>query len=281
MKKSIIAIIFLSLTTCDIYGELEPKELDLKILRNIESPREENHDLSWITEEVRPLVVDRLLQISASKSKSARWAIDEKLVIIGHAETIKRIVEELRENPYAGNSLSELTEEGIPYIMPLVYSGSIEKPSITSDVIVPSIRTTAASCLLASIKYSKKLPSETKNWASQIIGTAKQEDKCINLLIQWWEHNKDAITEKRYADATWLPMYKDKPATFSASEMKEREADGELEQTTRKARRVAGSISEKPSNKSTGNTLYIYGLIAAIAAAFAAMIYWKMSSKVS
>ncbi len=35
------------------------------------------------------------------------------------------------------------------------------------------------------------------------------------LFKQWWEHNKEAVVEGKYSEATWVPMYKGQIDDFS------------------------------------------------------------------
>jgi hypothetical protein len=278
MKISIILTIFMFLGLQHGNAEYEPDEIDLKILKGIEEPSSEKYDVSWITEDFKPVVIERLLRMA--KDKHLRHYAEPKLVTMGHIETIQRQVEEFQKSAFQGEALSGLTEEGIPYIAPLVYTGSKEI-SKAGDLYTSSIRTSAVGYLLGAIRHSEKMPFETREWATQIrnqirdvsgeeevkeqmklvtdpkarkrlesellevISDRDRSEKSVDLIKQWWENNQTAILEKRYADATWLPRYKGRPATYSPEEVAERKADEERERTSREASRTGGSDSKK------------------------------------
>jgi hypothetical protein len=252
-------------------------ELNRKIWKGIKSPSDEDHDLSWLTEDIRPAVIERLLRFTKDSDSSIRRTGNRHLVTLGHPETIQRIVNELRTNPYKGDELSYLTEEGIPYIMPLVYHGSMLKPPLEGDVMVNSIRSSATAYLMRAIMYSKKLPLKTRDWVLTI--GKGDEEKCYELLIQWWEKNQIAIIEKRYADATWLPMYKGKPATYSPEETAERKADLENKNRSREARRSGGKNTEPNATPTPDKNWSLWGIIICFAALLGISIRWKIAGR--
>jgi hypothetical protein len=298
-----------------VFAEEFPDDLNRKIWKGIKRTSENDYDLSWITEEIRPAVIERFIRWSKDDDSVTRRAGDKFLVILGHPETIQRFVNELRTNPYKGRELGDLTEEGIPYIIPLVYHGSPQKPPLDGDVVVDSIRTNAVGCLVGAIARSKKFPQETKLWATQlagkirdvsgdeelkehmklvtdpkqrehgearileIVGNRNRSEKCYELLIQWWENNQTAIIEKRYADATWLPRYKGKPTTYSPEEMAERKADREGESSTRESRRSGVENTITNATPTPNKNWSLWGIIICFAALLGISIRWKIAGR--
>jgi hypothetical protein len=272
-----IYIVYVLMVFLSTLSAREQDELDRKISSGIKSARSGEQDLSWITEELRPIVIDRLLE----KLNDERWPFaEEKLIIIGHKETMQRLADKLRANPAASKVLAmEFNEELITYLMPLVYTGSKEVPPNDGDVIIGSVQQMAFNFVMANIQISTKFPEETREWATKL--NRAEGEKSINLLKQWWEQNQTAILEKRYADATWLPRYKGKPVTYSMAEMRERKADEERERTSREASRTGGSDSKKAVDAPTptSNWPLWATLIASFFALLGVSYYFKIRNR--
>jgi hypothetical protein len=274
MKIKKLTLIF-GLSLCPVWG-IEPyDEIDLKIYQTL-GARYQGQDQSWLTDELRPLVIEKILKRREKSSKAFKNVSDEQLVSIGHIETIQRMVEESQTDRNNHVLIDSATEAAIPYLMPIVYTGSTEIPKATGDIGYSSIRDYFVLATLRAIMRSNFLPEETKAWEKKI----RYNSKRVDLLKQWWENNQTAIIEKRYSDATWLPRYKGRVAIYDATEMAERKADEERERANREARRTGDSgtkpaAAEAPST----NSGLLWGIIVTIVALLSIFIRWKLAAR--
>jgi hypothetical protein len=213
-------------------------EINAKVETTLLAPESYESDISWITDENRELVFDDLLR--RKREQNTRDKIIAALARVGHEKTLEMLAEDLKIPKGYDRGLLAAPENAIPHIMILVYEGSTDDPNITSpgDVILEPVRKTAISRVLGRITKSKKLPPDTRLWAKRMsellwvdmIGTQTyKNEKFVCLVTSWWEHNQTAILEKRYSEATWLPLYKGRPAVMDEAELVKREMDKQRE----------------------------------------------------
>jgi hypothetical protein len=228
---SILLLFFIGEAKADSIIDLESIERMVEVTLLL--PSSSKSDISWITDENRTIVFQIILdKIEKSKKENAGRIYEsheDALVRIGHEETTKRLVETLA-NPFrTRDCLYPATEIIIPFAMWWVYHGSKEDPNQPGwDVIRYPVRVNAVGVVLNNIARSKKFPEATKKWVRSLdLGTPQKinNDAFVGLVTSWWEHNQTAILEKRYADASWLPLYKGRPALMNEAEIAERKMD--------------------------------------------------------
>jgi hypothetical protein len=183
-------------------------EIDLAIKTRLGGFTQDNEDLSWITDDLRRVVEEKLQSEWLRSDYEEKKEIEKKLVSIGHPETLQRLADEMRK----GNQWNALrwsaTEDAIPYLMEIVESDSSIDPGFgDGDVYVYSARGRAAGLVVEIIRSRIVFPDETRRWASTLDVMSPSptlEDSIKNLNI-WWQKNQKAISEKRFSDATWIP----------------------------------------------------------------------------
>lgn len=76
----------------------EPDELDRRIEASF-GERAFDEDLAWMTEEIGPIVLERLLEkVQALRARSSEIRYEEQLLVrMGHLETIQRVVREMNQ----------------------------------------------------------------------------------------------------------------------------------------------------------------------------------------
>jgi hypothetical protein len=209
-------------------------EVHAKVETTLLAPGSDESDISWITDGNRELVFDDLLRRKREQNSSDK--IIAALARVGHEKTLKMLADDLKTPKGYDRGLLAAPENAIPHIMFLVYDGTTDDPNITSpgDVVLEPVRKTAISRMLGRVTKSKKFPSNTRSWAKKMsellwvdmIGAQTyKNEKYVGLITGWWEHNQTAILEKRYADATWLPLYKGRLAVMDEAEIAERKMD--------------------------------------------------------
>ncbi len=275
----ILSLIF----TAASYGESNPKldEIDKKIRDTLLSPAPHDSDITWITEEVRPIVISKLLQRVNNPYEGRN--VEEALVKSGHLETIQKLIEELKQGNHRSDALSFASEIAIPYLMPIVYTGSTEQRKMLpgEDIMFMPVRDRAIGHVLGKIMKSNNFPLESRKWAEEMgfHGIKYKDEKYVALVTSWWENNQTAILEERYADATWLPRYKSKPITFNPREAASRKAYEENERITRRTKRPGGDDSETISNATTPYNWQLWSIIAVIASLLGISIFRKLAWK--
>jgi hypothetical protein len=227
----ILSLLFLR----QLHGEtlLSRIDIDKKVQDTLLASGSYDSDLSWITNANRPMVfqslLDKIDKIKNQYPAETTTYEEDALVRIGHEETTKRLVETLANPHRTRRCIYTATEIIIPYAIWWVYNGSTENPNKPGwDVIRNSVRENAMWVIVGNISIGKNFPQATRQWAEKLaVGPYDKmgSDACVALVKSWWEHNQTAILEKRYADATWLPLYKGKPAVLDEAEIAEREMD--------------------------------------------------------
>lgn len=224
--KRIFTIILLCLIT-PIWGQAivnSEDEIRLKIEQTLLPPFSHGTDSSWITNENRNQVFEILLGMMKIPENITTSYIEEALVKSSHEETIKGLVEKMKDPVFSHRALFVATEIAIQHAMPMVYSGSTEDPNKYGthgwDVVFTSVRERAISFVLSCIARSNEFPRKTKEWAEKMMSEEirDKDENYVNFITSWWEKNQTAVLEKRYVDAAWLPNY---PEELSALVQKE------------------------------------------------------------
>jgi len=190
------------------YGQSED-DIDWKIEKRLGAFTQEDQDLSWLTDSVRPLVYEKLMDQWRNAVGERKREIEERLVEAGHQETIHRLADEIRSNNLGAALEHSATEESIAALMDVVATGSSEEPGFGGggDVFIFSPRGRAAGIVQTVIMSRSRFPEKTRLWASELnisINAPGIEARRASLT-SWWEANKAAIIAKRYSEATWLP----------------------------------------------------------------------------
>jgi hypothetical protein len=232
--KSIL--IFSLLFLGQVFGNAitAPAEIEKKVQETLLASGSFDSDLSWITDSNRSLVfeflVNRVQNPGTVSPAAIKTHAEDALVRIGHEETTKRLVETLSNPNLTRSCLYSATEIIVPHAMWWVYHGSKEDPNSPNGYCMYRypIRVNAIGVVISNIGISKKFPEATRKWVNSLdVGTSQKmnTDAFVGLITSWWEHNQTAILEKRYADATWIPLYKGRPASMNEAELAEREMD--------------------------------------------------------
>ena len=261
-------------------AQLISDEIDMKIKDINNSVVHNDSDYLWMTEDVRKEVIKRLLLLIESGDANQAQIAEEKLVKIGHKETIEKLTNDLY-NSHKKNTLEYgATVESIPYLMKGVYQGSALPVERVSDTAMPSVRNRFAYAVLYAISHSASLPWESRQWADKmvrcIIGNSEDESR-IDLLKLWWEKNQDAILEKRFEDATWLPRYKGQVSYLGWEEVRERKAEQDQMRENRQLHHAAGKNSI--SQKSEQSRWQLWAVLPACLILLLIFLRWKICSQ--
>ena len=222
--KTMLITLLLCITHVNAELITDAVVINQKIEETLLSSGASGRDISWITSENRSLVINNLLEKYSHPELYSLEYIREALVRAGHWDTILGLIENLKDPKKDTTSLRYANEEIIPYLMPLVYTGSTSaENSSGSDVIRRSPRSNAIYDVLGKIWQCEEFPQKTQKWAKDMSSNNRSngptDEAWVGLITSWWEHNQDAILEKRYKDATWLPTYKGVPINRTPEEM--------------------------------------------------------------
>jgi hypothetical protein len=282
--KYIFIIMVLWLPIENAYpNEGEHRSLDARI-EDLAAFTQENADTSWLTDEARPMIVERLLKELSDADREKRCEIEMKLVTIGHLATIKRLAANMKAGEdYRGLEFSA-TEAAIPCLMDVVRTGQSDIPGFgDGDVFLPSVRVRAAKIVLDVIRSRKAFPPETVHWFSKLdpINDTEENLKTLGLLETWWRGNQVAIEAQKYADATWLPDMSEGKRTRSELRAEQGEYQdavsgmaGKDQGTTR------ASVPEAESVAGDG-TLWIYVVSALVTCVILCLVKLRSSQRKS
>jgi hypothetical protein len=262
---------------------VEPDEIDSKVAKTIITRRADKIDDSWLTPDLRTIVIGRLLKRAedASQDRMVRESYEDALIKLGHVETIRARAEKMKEPRFGSAGLDWAPEVAIPYIMPLVLEGSTEEPYMEpgSDVILTPVRDVAFLTVLLIVVRRDGFPDETRAWAGslkdKLHGPAKEQR--ARLLVQWWEKNQTAIVEGRYSDAGWLPRYKGRPSTLSDEELNERKQDAEEARAGRRVAQVGSPDEVQSVSPRFGTGARFWITLAATGLLVVGFLHWKRS----
>lgn len=220
-------------------------EINRKIEETLLASGSYGSDLSWITDGNRTQVIQNLLERYNHPEINSPGYIKVALVRAGHWDTILGLIEDLKTPAKNKDALMYADERIIPYLMPLVYNGSTADPNPHNpgdDVFFMPVRHSAISHVLGRIVNCEAFPAKTRKWAKDLRanqnGHNYKDEAWVGLITSWWEHNQDAIREKRYKDATWLPSYRGVPINRTPEEMRQIVEYLEQENATRLAKRT-------------------------------------------
>lgn len=275
--KTILVIAFFGWACCTYAKPLEQwDDLDKKIWLTLGAPNRDKKDTSWVTPELRPVVIQRLLDMSnEDENGSGKKDAEEMLLTLEHTETLQRIVADLQEKPFGYYSFAGVKASAIPHIMPLVYHGSSAPPvgeELEREVVYLPTREYAMNVVLEMVIRTLEFPEETRKWADNVFSSPfnASVDRRADLVIQWWERNQTAIIEKRYAEATWLPRYKGKPSTLDRHELAETAEDEERARSERISKRE-NRVIDKDAQPPRANSPWLWA--GAILSFFLAAVY--------
>jgi hypothetical protein len=263
---------------------LDSKYIDRKVNETLLPPNSRKSDITWINDQNRQMVYDSLIQKMNLPEYRSQSYVQEALVRVGHPETIKHLISIATSDRNNYALFNAATMDAIPYLMEAINDKSIEtiSPPLTGDVGYSSTRDLFAITVCRAILKEPTIDPVTHAWADRMeseIGGPPQAEQRMNLLKQWWVKNQQAIIEKRYADATWLPMYKGKPSVLDWTEQEERRAERNQSKSFRKSE--LADVSDKVTEKSLSNTWEVVASFAALLFLILAFFRWKSSPKQS
>lgn len=169
---------------------------------------QEQVDTTWLTNEIRPVVIRRLLSEHANADRDKRCKIEMSLVTIGHLETIERLANQMKAGEECRALEFSAREEAIPMLMNVVETGPSFVPGFgDGDVFTPSVRIQAAGIVFEVIRSRNVFPEETKIWLSSLspLNDSERGLENLTLLESWWKGNQAAIKAQKYSEASWLP----------------------------------------------------------------------------
>lgn len=297
MKNTLCAFILLLIQVLAQPVEID-NGLDQKIVDAFFSANSRQSNLSWITDENRQMVIENL-QRRANDQYEGPY-VREALARAGDWDTILGLIEDLKDPLKNTDSLKYANQEIIPYLMPLVYSGATTVSTSECSgcfVMLRPTRHRAIGHLLAKIRDGESFPSKTRKWAEEMgtnnLSSVQTDESWVSLITSWWEHNQDAIRDKRYKDAKWLPTYKGVPINRTPEEARQIVDYLEQENAKRLSKRsaptdipeVASNGFDKRPEKTTGTisektpSKLIWASIAAFVAAFSYYVWHRFVAK--
>ena len=177
-------------------NEKDPYPIDKRV-ETLATFTQEKVDTTWLTDEIRPIIVEQLLSKLSKADREKRFEIERILVTIGHLETIERLAIQMKAGEDCRALEFSAREEAIPALMDVVETGSSLVPGFGggSDVFTPSVRIQAASILFEVIRSKDVFPEKTKRWFSSLSPLDDSKTGLGNLsrLEPWWKGNQAAI----------------------------------------------------------------------------------------
>ena len=263
------------------FNKRNPSPFDREIIKLI---RVRSADFSWVTSQNRDAVIARMKLMRSDPGNSnpdATVDIDVALSKLGDEETTARVIGEFIEGG-GGLITPHVTEIALPYMVNALYTADTT-PRGGGDVFGPSMRGTVLTQFLLSIQRSRLFTDETRQWAwetlySQHLMPEEEVERRVKLVQQWWEHNEKAVMEKRYRDATWLPVMASQKKPVS---MPDPDAARRVMPRGAKANQSDGTNSEAPSivaampkAATSWPILGQYAILAAAVTALSGIVGW-------
>lgn len=160
-----------------------------------------------------------LTVVSFANSRNAARA----LVRAGDDATIQRLVYALKQ----GNGpAAEILYEGaslqvVPYLLEDVAHGSMAHFTASSLSSFDRVRVSAAEIMAETLSKIPGLPAESTAWLKDV---ARCDGRSLMLvpekskvLLDWWDHNGEAVLAGRASEAMWLPVERTiTPRTYEA-----------------------------------------------------------------
>jgi hypothetical protein len=265
------------------------------LARELQGKADLEQEQAWRSMAPREILIEGLLKEYQSaltiKDYYAATEATKRLVVLEHAETIQQLIESLQRGPYGGNPVEgSPTETTIPYLIPLLLGGAtIPDPVFDSGIRGDlTARDRAALAIVHAIRRRTVFPDETRQWAHNMYRALPfpMREQRVNLVKQWWEHNKHAMEERRYADATWLPpKYKGEASYLSFEEMNELKAKQAQNLNNRRApdsidpaatassKKTAEAPAASETKRPTGQAI---GILLAALFTIVATVVWKL-----
>lgn len=150
--------------------------------------------------------------VEQSEATSLQMKAIDKLIAAGDEPTIARLVFALRRgNTHAEYILlKNASVVMIPYLLEDVAHGSLQHYSDDSDTPpIGQVRVAATQIASAAIASIPGLPAETTAWANEFAFRSVLPYFYLpaksKILLEWWNHNGEAVFDGRAGDAVWLP----------------------------------------------------------------------------
>jgi hypothetical protein len=164
------------------------------------------HDFTWMTSQMRT----ELIQYAYSRINDQTMKVfvqpKEILYWLGDVPTIEEEIKAYRKADGARDIV------GPPDVLPYLID-DLTHASSENHMGVPgkfSLMDTSVINAFVIIDQWPAFPSATHDWAQRTcvrFGVHGSGPNALEnrLLREWWDHNKNAILARRYADAMWLP----------------------------------------------------------------------------
>jgi len=276
-----------------IYSHPEPKEEDIDpsldfIGHKMAWDLDIKFETAWITDEIRPIVIERLL---AQHQAARRWPFrlssrERHLITLGHEPTIQEYLTWTWENPNPFGWDREMIRKNLgkskhmpaapaalPYMMDIVYRGSTDR--FEDNGAYATQREGACHWVLETIpgfaqKHGVPFPEETQQWAEKMRNEkGYQNEGGPELIQQWYERNKAAIGTGRYTEADWLPRYKGELFINNTAQREARSAEEAREQRALRRPVISSAV------ESISNSAAFWPTLAAIAALLASCVFYS------
>ncbi|MGL4400321.1 MAG: hypothetical protein ACRCXD_10665 [Luteolibacter sp.] len=169
-----------------------------------------DYDTSWITDDIRPIVIQKLRVRYENSGLNSPDFLEKVLVRAGDWDSTLRMIENIKDPRKDTAALLYASEEIIPFLIPLIcnhHKGDLGAGSSDHDTMQLEVRRKAIEYFMLHLSDSKRFPLETSIWAGEGFAsdTLENSEASAAGIANWWKHNQTAILEKRYQDAKWLP----------------------------------------------------------------------------
>jgi hypothetical protein len=171
-------------------------------------PLDTKQTIPWLTEANRPYVIERIKakrDAEGSNPETTRnilLALNDPEVV---AEECKRYhLHQANDLETYGREAAITALAPDLFVDPKVLYTKENSAYHESDFPLQNMTTRK---ILQCIRNTPSFPKATRDWANIMDWQSAdlKFPRVIRLTQQWWEHNKEAMIAKRYAEATWVP----------------------------------------------------------------------------
>ena len=152
------------------------------------------------------------LRAILTAGKGAAHNAGVKLVRAGDDATIQRLVYALKQGngPAAEILYESASPHVVPYLLEEVAHGSMKRNLNYSLSYYDRVRVAATEIMAETLASIPGLPVENAAWLKELAlrdGLALMfVPEKSKVLLEWWEHNGEAVLAGRASEATWLPL---------------------------------------------------------------------------
>lgn len=212
------------------------------------------YDQRWVTPEMRDALIAKARQLADDPDPKTRLTAQSILIRLGDEASLQAVMDRFHKGDYGIPESDAL----LPYLVNEIYTG---ETGIVRDHMSPM--DIALKEMYNIIGHYASFPEKTREWAlstRHLLSFDRGPGCPANQLMRlWWEHNKDAVIAKQYANATWTPSAEEQSNIVSSFKPEIEDNLEELHEMRRKAaeqrqqdqgaaRGGASDSSLKPSN---------------------------------